>query len=146
MNRQPVNKNGQSLIETIIALGIAVFIIVALTQSVIMSVKNTQFAKNQTLATRYGQEAIEKIRNVRDLLGWPTFYNNYNGTTKCINSGEYTNWSDSVPCEINIGDIFIRQATFEGDTDQLTITVTTSWTDTTGDHNSEQVTILTRWQ
>ncbi len=61
MKRKAVNKPkifGQSMIETLIALGIAVLIIVALVQSIVTSVKNTQFAKNQTLATRYSQEGV----------------------------------------------------------------------------------------
>ncbi|MBI3384756.1 hypothetical protein HY030_01015 [Candidatus Gottesmanbacteria bacterium] len=150
MTRQAVKKKpGQSMIETLIALGIGVLIIVALVQSIVTSIKNSQFAKNQTLATRFSQEGIEIIRSVRDRLGWPSFYNSYNTKTKCLGSNDYTTWGDTLPCTINTGDIFSRQASFSdpsGSGNQILVNVTTAWTDTTGSHKSEQQTYLTKWQ
>ncbi len=152
MKQKVVNKPnnfGQSMIETLIALGIAVLIIVALVQSIVTSVKNTQFAKNQTLATRYSQEGIEWVRSTRDVLGWPSFYNSLNGRTKCIGGSDYIDWSSTFPCSINAGDIFSRQAVFsdpEGSGNQILIAITTSWTDTSGTHKSQQQTVLSRWQ
>lgn len=137
------------MIETLIALGIGVLIIVALVQSIVTSIKNSQFAKNLTLATRFSQEGIETIRSVRDRLGWPSFYNSYNAKTKCLGGNDYTVWSEVLPCTVNTGEIFSRQAKFsdpDGLGNQILIIVTTSWSDTTGNHKSEQQTYLTRWQ
>lgn len=143
------NKLGQSMIETLIALGIGVLIIVALVQSIVISIKNSQFAKNQTLATRFSQEGIEWVRGTRDKLGWPSFYNSFNAKTECLGASDYTSWSETLPCTINAGDIFSRQANFsdpDGLGNQLLIIITTSWVDTAGNHKSEQKTYLTRWQ
>lgn len=143
------NISGQSMIETLIALGIGVLIMVALVQSIVTSIKNSQFAKNQTLATRFSQEGIELIRGVRDKLGWPGFYNSFNATTKCLGGSDYTLWSTTLPCSVNAGDIFVRQASLsdpEGAGNQILVVVTTVWTDTAGNHKSEQQTLLTRWQ
>lgn len=139
-------KNGQSMLELLIALGIGVLVILALVQSMVLSMKNSEFAKNQNLATRYSQEAIEKIRSERDKLGWNDFFTNYKDTSQCIGA---SSWSPKPVggCSQNTGSIFIREASFQKINDnQLDITVITSWTDTSGTHKSEQKTYLTRWQ
>lgn len=138
------------MIELLIAIGIAVIIIVALVQGIVASVKNSQFAKNQTLATRLSQEAIEKIRGERDKTGWPTFYNTYNATTMCIPDGDSTTWTTKLPtgCGANTNNIFSREANFTdpaGSGSQFLIVVTTTWTDSSGIHASEQRTYLGKW-
>ncbi len=143
-------KKAQSMIEMLVAIGIAVLVIVALVQVAVTSVKNSQFAKNQNLATRLAQEAIEEVRGQRDKSGWPTFYNTYNATTKCLPSGDASSWTDKLPqgCGNNIGTIFSREVGFTdlaNSGSQLLIIVTASWTDTSGFHKSEQATYLTKW-
>lgn len=136
------------MVELLIALGIAVLIIIALIQSVVMSMKNSQFAKNQNLATRYSQEGIEKIRSVRDVLGWQVFYTTYNGTSKCLGTGDSSTWVDKLTgCAVNIDNLFTRDVSFSdsGGGSQLSIVVTTSWTDNSGSHKSEQRTYLSKW-
>lgn len=146
---RPVKKTlGQSLIELLIALGIAAFVIVALVQSMVTGAKNTRFAKNQTLATRYSQQGIEKVRNLRDTLGWAGFYNTYNGADLCMDQGDPANWT-SAPCTANLDNFFIRETTIDdadGLGNRLLINIKTSWTDSDGTHMSEQNTELTRWQ
>jgi type II secretory pathway pseudopilin PulG len=141
--------SGQSMVEMLIALGIAVLIIVALVQSIVTTVKNSQFAKNQTLATRFGQEGIEKIRAQRDILGWMAFYATYNGKTLCVGSGGSSNWSDKPPtgCSVNIQNFFTREVAFTdvGGGNQLYVVVTTFWTDNNVTHKSEQRTYLSKW-
>ena len=61
-----INQKGQSLVEVVIALGIAVIIVIAFTNATIASVRNSQFSKNQNLATKYAQETLEVVRAVRD--------------------------------------------------------------------------------
>lgn len=60
---------GQSLFEVVVALEIVALVIIALISLSSSSVSNTSFSKNQTLASRYTQEAIEWIRGRRD-MGW----------------------------------------------------------------------------
>lgn len=141
--------SGQSLIEMVIALGIASFIIIALMQSLITSAKNSRFAKNQTLATRYSQEGIELIRNQRDSLGWSGFYNTYPITSLnwCLTGNVVADWGISLPCSVITGTIFTRQADFIlNSSDEIGVKVTASWDDNGVAHKSEQNTVLTRWQ
>ncbi len=66
MNQKFSNQTGQSLVEVVIALGIAVIIVIAFTNATIASVRNSQFSKNQNLATKYAQETLELVRAIRD--------------------------------------------------------------------------------
>ncbi|MBI3981046.1 prepilin-type N-terminal cleavage/methylation domain-containing protein [Candidatus Microgenomates bacterium] len=149
MKVQPARK-GQSLIEVLIALGIGVLVIVALVQSLVTSIKNSQFAKNQNLATRYSQDAVENIRSERDKLGWTAMFTTYNNKTYCIGTGDSSTWTLKQPsCAVNVGVIFTREADFsdpDGASEKLLVEVTTSWTDSSGTHSSKQNTFLTKWE
>lgn len=56
-----VNKyqQGQTLVEALVSLSIAVAVIGAITVVVISSLNNATFTKNQNLATQYAQEGLE---------------------------------------------------------------------------------------
>ncbi|MCJ7792877.1 MAG: hypothetical protein MUP45_02780 [Candidatus Marinimicrobia bacterium] len=61
-----LKNQGQSLIEVLTALAIAVLVIVALVAGVTYAVRNLTYAKNQALATQYAQEGLEAARRMRD--------------------------------------------------------------------------------
>lgn len=127
----PVHKNGQSLIEVLFALGIAVVIIVALVSVTIGSLRNAQFAQNQVLATKYANEGMEKIRAYRDQNDWTIFTGGCNG----YNAGSVpTPFTRNISCQ-QVG----------GDTNKRKVTVTVSWTDSAGPHQSELVSYFTKW-
>lgn len=54
------------MLEAVIAIAAAVIIAGALVFATIATLRNAQFAKNQTQATKLAQEAIEKVRDIRD--------------------------------------------------------------------------------
>jgi Tfp pilus assembly protein PilV len=64
-----LNQKGQSLVEVVIALAIAVTIVIAFTNATISSIRNANYAKNQNQATKYVQQALEVIRAIRDQDG-----------------------------------------------------------------------------
>lgn len=64
---------GQSLIEVLIALTVTIVMIVALIAFVLTGLKNAQLAQNQSKATKYAQEALEKIKAIRDRNGQVVF-------------------------------------------------------------------------
>lgn len=137
---------GQTLIELLMALGAGVLIVLAIVGGLIMAGKNSQFAKNQNLATRYAQEGVEFIRSQRDKLGWSVFKTNYSGQPQCISSnGSFTALANGCS---KIANIFTRSATFidDGTGLSLTVAVTVSWSDSSGLHSSSQTTVLTSWQ
>lgn len=60
------NSKGQTLIEVVIVIAVMVIVVSALTFATIASLRNAQFAKNQSLATKWAQDGIEKVRSIRD--------------------------------------------------------------------------------
>lgn len=58
------NQKGQVLIEALIALGVAVIIIAAITTIIISSLNNAVTAKNQDMASGYAKQGIETVRNI----------------------------------------------------------------------------------
>ncbi len=62
MNEQ----KGQTIIEVLVSLMIASLMMGALVIAIVISLRNAQFSQNQTQATKLAQEAIEKVRTMRD--------------------------------------------------------------------------------
>ena len=57
---------GQSLVEVLVSLTVAAAVLSAITVGVIYSLRNSQFAKNQNLASHYAAQGMEIIRQIRD--------------------------------------------------------------------------------
>lgn len=60
------NSRGQTLLELVVVIGVSVLIVGALVFATISSLRNAQFSKNQTQATKLAQERIERVRAGRD--------------------------------------------------------------------------------
>ena len=93
------NQRGQSLIEALIALGSAVIIVAAITIAVITSVNNTDFSKNQNLATQYAQQGMELLRHKSeaDWALFATLSGDY-----CLDEGKTTLVNAGFGCTPNI--------------------------------------------
>lgn len=123
-----MKKNGQTLLEIVVAVAIILLVLVALVSAVVSANRNAQFAKNQALATQYAHEGLEKARETRD-KDWKAF-------------------SQRSGTETEILGIFTRQMTYtslEGGK-KMEIKVTVSWTDGAGPHKSELRTSLGEWK
>lgn len=137
---------GQTLVEVMVALGVAVTIIVALVTATVSSMRNAQFAKLQAQATKLSQEALEKARAQRDQQGWATFKSGFVDVRCLPSSGT---WSSSGCTETDkIEGVFLRNVNFAdvSGEEKKSVTVTTSWTDANGTHQSTLATYLTKWQ
>lgn len=60
------SEKGQSLIEVIIAATVGIMVVSALTFATIFSLRNANFAKTSSQATKLAQEGIERVRTGRD--------------------------------------------------------------------------------
>lgn len=60
------NETGQSLVEVIVASTVGIFVVAALTFATIFSLRNANFAKTSSQATKLAQEGIESVRAGRD--------------------------------------------------------------------------------
>lgn len=105
------NEKGQTLLEILFALGVVVVVTGATVTSVTKSLGNSQYAKNQNLATSYAQEGIAVVRKVRD----STAYNFNFANTYCLGSDDEigaTAVGTTSDCAANTG-IYARSVTFE---------------------------------
>lgn len=61
MNKQ----KGQTLLELVVGMSLVTVIIGALAITTTYSLRNSQFSKNQTQATKYAQEYLEQVRTIK---------------------------------------------------------------------------------
>lgn len=60
------NNKGQTLMELIVVISVSIIVIGGLVFAIISSLRNAQFSKNQSQATKLAQEGIERVRTGRD--------------------------------------------------------------------------------
>lgn len=148
--------SGQSLFEVIIAIGITAIVLVGAISLSTASVRNSGFARNDSVATKYAQQGSEWLREQRD-ADWTIFIGNTGNT--CLGT---LSWG--AGCAIP-GTTFNRNISFRcyrfdpgppptttgpmgcggAGVNQAESTVSVSWTDSQGTHKVDSVTTLTRW-
>jgi Tfp pilus assembly protein PilV len=126
-----IDQKGQSLVEALVALAAAVVIVSAIAVAVITSVNNSDFSKNQNLATQYAQEGIEILRNLSQ-SDWAIF-STYSGTY-CLNQNSATLTTPSgATCTQNINSFFVRQAVINQGSSSCSsntkVSVSVAWAD-----------------
>ncbi len=133
-----LKQKGQTLIEVLVAAAVGILVIVGLVGVTVTSIKNAQFAKNQATATKYAQQEMENVRLERDRT-WSVFWNKQ-GTT-----------SGPTP----VTGAFLKSVQYidasvpTGSQSKMQVTVTVTWTDYSGTHQSQLVSYFTRqnlWQ
>ena len=132
---------GQSLLEVMVGLGVTTLVLTSLVSAVVVSVRNARFAKNQSLATKYAQEGIEKVRIYRDQNSWDNFIAVPGPSGS--NCGNETLVGLSVPSPFTTA---IDCVEVDGESDRREVTVTVSWTEAGRTHQSQLTTYLTRWE
>lgn len=156
------NSKGSTLLEVLVSLALVLFVVTALTITTINGLKNSQLSQNQLQATKYAQEGVEQIKQARernckifvtgesDPYVWygpgQSIWNRSLGATdfKLNVSGTECNLNQ-VNSEETIVSKFSRKITLQDDgsnSDRKKVTVKVSWTDFSGAHKSELITIL----
>lgn len=158
------SQNGQSLIEMVIVIAVGVLVASALVFATIASLRNSQFAKNQSIATKLAQDGIETIRGIRDRDGECRYSYDVGGQVQFTEkfSELYNLELDPqykfqlsgvtlIPLGVTaqpINQIFYRQVQI---TDSPTtfrqekvVIVRVKWSDFSGEHQSQISTILTK--
>lgn len=158
---------GQTLIEVLVALSIGILVIGALSIGMIVSIRNSQFSQSQLQATRYAQEGIDLVRNIRDRNGAVTSTNpvlakftdlwgyNFGPSSGLGFIGFFklnqtipslTRFDNSTSASETLGGNFSRYIIIEDTssyTTQKLITSKVSWTDSSGYHESNLQTLIT---
>ena len=134
---------GQALFEIVFAVGIASLVLIGVVSLVTTSVRNTDFAQNETSATKLTQEATEWLRKERD-ENWTAFASySVSDPGKKTNLGklEWGLSDNEVP-----GTHFTREVVLETlETNKIEATVSVSWKDSQGRHSVESITRYTDW-
>ncbi len=142
------DEKGQSLFEALLALAVAALIIIAIVALATTSIRNASFSRNQSLTTRYAQEAIEWLRGQRD-EDWDAFATRALTSPWCLKS---LSWTDAIigGCGSSgfISDtIFKREISFTIlDASNIDTTVKVYWEDAQGLHETKTVTTFTDWR
>lgn len=161
------SEKGQTLLELVVVITVAVIVVGALVFATIASLRNAQFAKNQAQATKLAQEGLEKVRTLRDRDSVDSI--NYTGPGGQGVSRFSELWSVDLDCPascrfyFNSGETILIGANSEQSIDsfkryfliedesstyttQKQITSIVIWTDSSGPHQSRLTTILRRIQ
>ncbi|PIT89376.1 MAG: hypothetical protein COU27_00575 [Candidatus Levybacteria bacterium CG10_big_fil_rev_8_21_14_0_10_36_7] len=101
---------GQTIIEATIALSAILLTLTAIAITITTGLSNTQFIKNQGLASKYAQQGMEHLRYLRN-NDIATFNSYIEGNIYCMAENRSI---VVVPggCQVNISDSFIRSLEF----------------------------------
>lgn len=134
------NQQGQALFEVVMAVGVILILIIALISVATLSLFNAQFSRNQSLATKYAQEALEKIRAYRDNNSWEDFVANCETVELGIEEElSEKNFSLERDCYLNEENPDLDCMI---DADECQVKIEVFWTDSKGMHKSELKTKL----
>ena len=147
-------KPGQSLVEVIVSVGIAVVLAIALISAGLISNKTARTARNNTQATKLAQQYIEQVRVYRDRQGFSTLLTKGNGEF-CVDSSnaDPSLWDlVALPCPIvTLGGVDFSRSitiadTFPSDsTHKKLVSATVSWNESGGTQSVTSQTILSLW-
>lgn len=153
------NKNGQTLVEAVVALGIAAIVITALLAVTTVSVNRSQYVKEQTLVRQYAQEGMEWLRAQRN-SDWTTFSSHAGANPTwiiwCLNDLVWpgTQGTDIEPCPVGTyitGTSYTRYVRMKtsppggGGIYRIEIELTVAWQEGGRTHVSQQNTYLSRY-
>lgn len=149
---------GQSMFELVFSIAIASIILTGIVSLAVFSVRNSASSRENALANRYVQEAIEWIRGARDdYVSWTDFVaDKAGGQTWCFNLSPVMAWPTLTSCtpgsdEINGNTIYLREALLNTETtlvagDTVAAIVSVTWKDAQGTHTVKHTTKFTDWQ
>lgn len=149
-----ITKNGQSLLEVLVALAVALLVILALVRATIVAIRNADFAKKQAQASSYAQEGMENIRAYRD-ASWTIFWGAADGNNHGFSGATPSSGACPSPTNPNIsGTPFTRCSKLEkvdldpdiAGVDSVKATVTVFWIDSSGTHQSQQISYFSKWK
>lgn len=166
------SERGQSLLEVIVVMTVGVIVIGSLVFATIASLRNAQFAKNQTQATKLAQEAIEQVRSARardgvikglqsadlkwnddsfwnlrinDTCSWPCYFKLASlGQLEFLSSA-----NSNLPESSKLADTQFKRVIVLSDEsgsykNEKKVTVIVGWNDYAGEHQSKLTTVLRR--
>jgi len=146
-------RNGQSLIEVIVAVGMIMLLTTGLIAGTTAAIKAGRFGSVKSPAGKYAQEGIETARKLRD-ESWSSFDAMKSGATNgkwCLGDDlAFVDAKESpeVSCLGNLNTTYTRYLTFTwiGAENAMQVTSTVTWIDGSTMKKSELITKFTNWK
>lgn len=138
-------EKGQSLFEILFAFVIMSLIVVAIVGLATISIRNSSYSRNRTLAEKYATEAVDWLRQERD-GGWTQFADRALSGKYCLVG---LNWNISRSCEENesiAGTVLYRTVELLGLDNKIEAEVVVSWNDAKGLHEIKLSTLFSNWK
>jgi len=137
-------KSGQSMFEILFAFAIMALVVVAIVGMATVSIRNSSYSRNKTLAEKYAQEANEWLREQRD-TSWPDFADNVNALPYCMNN---LGFSTLGVCSDNViaGTPLSREVTLTAQGVNVEAKIVVYWTDSKGIHETNLITTYSNWK
>ena len=160
-----MSNKGQTLIEFIVVISVALIVLSALTFAIISVIRNAQFAQSSAQATKLAQEGLERVKVIRErdevgkiVYTIPPGANQFSdlwGITLTCPDNCYFVFDASGRLSSTVASAFEqiassdhrRQVTLEDGSDgqfEKKVTIIVEWTDHAGDHQSRLESILSR--
>ncbi len=140
-------ENGQSLFEVVVAVGVIALVMVAVVSLGTVSVRNSNFAKNDAIATKYAQEGTECLRQQRD-ANWSIFLST-NGSACAGTSSVFTRTVPPFNCfQYDPGPLPTTTGRPCADVrvNMVDTIISVAWTDSQGTHSVRSATTFTKWR
>lgn len=150
-------KPGQTLIETIVTMAVAVIIIAALVGMAVTSLRSSSLSRSRALASQLLVEETERARIYRDANGLSGLEADIpGGLSNCptVSSHKYFPAPPAAPVSGDDTSISTYTRYFTacrvingaGQTEMIKITAVVSWTDSSGTHPIKSTTYLSNWR
>jgi Tfp pilus assembly protein PilV len=144
--------SGQTLFEIVFAIVVTSIALIAVINLATISIRNTTFSRDKTLASRHTQEAVEWLRGQRD-ADWNAFASNVSKSSSwCLAGLSWTSDGTHQGTCGGAGDFisgtkFKRSVSFTSVTsDTISFDVATSWDDANGTHVVSASNVFTNWK
>ncbi|OGG15590.1 hypothetical protein A3D77_02740 [Candidatus Gottesmanbacteria bacterium RIFCSPHIGHO2_02_FULL_39_11] len=134
-------RQGQTIFEVLVGLTLIMLFLTGIVTIELIALKNTNYAKNKSLATTYASEQLERIRVARDTIGLSNLYELYcSGPNGCYIDDNLTPFPNKSPATTP----YVQQVLFSVSADCPTppsipnsesykVTATSSWAGTATD-------------
>ena len=139
---------GETLIEIVLAIGLAVMVLFALVVLGSSSIKTGTSSSRRSVAEKLSSSGIEAIRYLRDTNG---FDNLSNGCYKIdpdqiVDNLACDTWDALTLADGSKYDRKIEVADYAGSSTMKKVTATSKWVESGGDKQVVISTVLTKWQ
>lgn len=133
-----------SLIEVLVFITILSIFFIAGLSVALYSLNLLKISEHKTLASYYGQEAIEWIKKEKE-IDWNEFITktSTSGKTYCLNE---LSWSEGSCLNFSLKNFYKREVELISNNNSVNVNLTVSWQEKNGINNINIKTILNLWE